>query len=279
MIDLPLNSVVHPTDFSRGGVGAFAHALRIAAAARSQFYLVHVEHDGEQDNWGHFPRVREMLAAWGMIALDAPRSAVANVVGVRVEKRIVQSNDPARGVGGFVEQHPCDLLVLMTHARSARRHWLHGSIAEAAARRAHSRTLFLREDQNGFVDSRTGAVSLDTILFPVGAGVFAEDAWRWLSLFARVVAPNSRIHLLHIGSSRPTNIGEIDGAVDIRLGPVVEAIADVAWEIRADMIVMPTVGREGLLDELRGSLAERVLREAPCPVMTIPSPWRLPVSE
>jgi nucleotide-binding universal stress UspA family protein len=33
---------------------------------------------------------------------------------------------------------------------------------------------------------------------------------------------------------------------------------------------MPTAGRHGLVDALRGSVTERVLHEAPCPVLAIP---------
>ncbi len=271
MIETAVESIVHPTDFSRAGLDAFAHALRIAAAAKSIFYLVHIESDTELDDWGHFPRVRETLAAWGMIAPDAPQSAVAKELGLRVQKRIVKLNDPVRGVGAFVQQHPCDLLVLMTHARSAPQRWLQGSVAEAAARRARARTLFLREDQTGFVHRETGAISLRTILLPIDDSVPAWEAWRWVAIFNGFVAPSARVHLLHVGSSTPANIGKIEGSIDVRQGPVVETIVRVAAEIAADMVVMPTAGREGLLDVFRGSVTERVLREAPCPVMAIPA--------
>ena len=175
MTDSLLRSVVHPTDFSPAGLDAFAHALRLAVAAKSHFYILHIECETEQADWVQFPRVRETLAAWGMIAPDAPRSAVASELGLRVEKAIIESNDPVRSVGAFVESHPCDLLVLMIHARSAPR-WLQGSVAEAAARRAHAPALFLLEDQRGFVDRETGAISLKTILLPIDGTVPHRDA-------------------------------------------------------------------------------------------------------
>jgi nucleotide-binding universal stress UspA family protein len=133
MTDSLLGSVVHPTDFSPAGLDAFAHALRLAVAAKSHFYILHIECETEQADWVQFPRVRETLAAWGMIAPDPPRSAVASELGLRVEKAIIGSDDPAHGVEAFVESHPCDLLVLMTHARSAPQRWIRGSVAEAAA--------------------------------------------------------------------------------------------------------------------------------------------------
>src|SRR3977135_2309165 len=83
MTDSLLRSVVHPTVFSPAGLDAFAHALRLAVAAKSHFYILHIERETEQADWVQFPRVRETLAAWGMIAPDAPRSAVASELGLR----------------------------------------------------------------------------------------------------------------------------------------------------------------------------------------------------
>jgi hypothetical protein len=111
------------------------------------------------------------------------------------------------------------------------------------------------------------------ILLPIDDSSGAEQAWLWTTGFKQLLAPNSRIYLLHVGSSAPSHVGGVEGPIDVRLGPAVETIVRVATEIDADMIVMPTIGREGLLDALRGSLMERVLRESPCPVLAIPTAY------
>jgi nucleotide-binding universal stress UspA family protein len=49
-------------------------------------------------------------------------------------------------------------------------------------------------------------------------------------------------------------------------------ILAVAKEIGAGMIVMGTHGRTGIRRLLMGSVAEEVLRKAPCPVMTVKGP-------
>src|SRR5262249_44246529 len=46
----------------------------------------------------------------------------------------------------------------------------------------------------------------------------------------------------------------------------------LAEEIRADLIVMGTHGRTGLSRLLMGSVAEQVVRKAPCPVLTVRPP-------
>ncbi len=49
-----------------------------------------------------------------------------------------------------------------------------------------------------------------------------------------------------------------------------EVIVSLARREHADLIVIGTHGRSGLSHVLLGSVAERVLRQAPCPVMTVP---------
>lgn len=54
------------------------------------------------------------------------------------------------------------------------------------------------------------------------------------------------------------------------LGEAVPAICDAAK--RADVVVMTTLGRSGLAHMLIGSVAERVVRHAPVPVLTLRAP-------
>ena len=61
-------------------------------------------------------------------------------------------------------------------------------------------------------------------------------------------------------------------AVDARIvrGAPSPKIVETAAEQQVDLIVMGTHGRTGLQHLLIGSVAERVIRLAPCPVMVIP---------
>jgi universal stress protein A len=63
-------------------------------------------------------------------------------------------------------------------------------------------------------------------------------------------------------------------AVEHRLeyGDPAKMILEVAQEIGADLIVMGTHGRTGLRRLLMGSVAERIVRTASCPVLTVRSP-------
>jgi universal stress protein A len=56
---------------------------------------------------------------------------------------------------------------------------------------------------------------------------------------------------------------------DVAVGSPAETIVQAANDLSADLIVMGTHGRGALGHLLLGSVAERVIRLAPCPVMTV----------
>jgi nucleotide-binding universal stress UspA family protein len=56
---------------------------------------------------------------------------------------------------------------------------------------------------------------------------------------------------------------------DAVLGIPAEAIIDYAGATGTSLIVMGTHGRTGLAHLLMGSVAEQVVRTAPCPVLTV----------
>jgi nucleotide-binding universal stress UspA family protein len=55
----------------------------------------------------------------------------------------------------------------------------------------------------------------------------------------------------------------------VRTGSVGAAIITFAVDVDADLIVMGTTGRTGLGHMVIGSVAEHMVRHAPCPVLTI----------
>jgi len=56
-------------------------------------------------------------------------------------------------------------------------------------------------------------------------------------------------------------------------GDPATVILRVAKEVHADLLVMGTHGRTGLGRLLMGSVAEEVVRRAPCPVLTVKTPF------
>lgn len=66
-----------------------------------------------------------------------------------------------------------------------------------------------------------------------------------------------------------TQLGVEDIVAKVLMGDVGEQIVDYATEIQADMIVMGTHGYKGLEKIMFGSVADKVVRAADCPVTTI----------
>jgi len=64
----------------------------------------------------------------------------------------------------------------------------------------------------------------------------------------------------------------VEIASALRQGPAWSEILAAANELKADLIVIGTHGRRGLSRALLGSVAERVVRSASCPVLTVHGP-------
>ncbi len=60
----------------------------------------------------------------------------------------------------------------------------------------------------------------------------------------------------------------------LRIGPPWEEILAAASEAGADLVVLGTHGRRGLAHAMLGSVAERVVRLSPVPVLTVRGPAR-----
>ena len=65
---------------------------------------------------------------------------------------------------------------------------------------------------------------------------------------------------------------DIPADAEILHGDAVARIIEYASDVNADLIVMATHGRTGLSHVLLGSVAEHVVRKAPCPVLTFKQP-------
>jgi nucleotide-binding universal stress UspA family protein len=83
--------------------------------------------------------------------------------------------------------------------------------------------------------------------------------------------------------SQLEQIRPIDGRITVkhvfREGDPASEIVRYAVDTGTDLIVMGTHGRTGLERLLMGSVAEKVMREAPCSVLVVKLPKGIPVTE
>ena len=141
------------------------------------------------------------------------------------------------------------------------------------------------------------------ILFPTDFSEYADHAWSYALTFAREFG--AEVHLLHVVAPPPrlaeaysvsfdpekmvkALAGEANASMDrmveaakswglvfrreVRVGVDFREIIDYVTKQDIDLIVMATHGRTGLAHALLGSVAEKVVRKSPCPVLTIKHP-------
>ncbi len=270
-----IRSIVHPTDFSDASAEAFAHALRIGLSAKSRLYILHISVKADETDWMSFPHVRDALARWGLMRTSEPPATVCDRLGIKVSKVELEPQSIVGGIQRFLDEHKVDLIVLATEGRQGVARWLHGSAAEKLARHAGVATLFVPARAHGFIDPTRGEVHLRHVLIPIAHKPKPAAAMSTIMGFANMLAGiDAEMRLMHVGRKPPQIQRHAEAnrplPVAMRQGDVVEAIIDVANDWPADLIGMPTAGHHGFLDALRGSTAERVLRQAPCPLLAVP---------
>jgi nucleotide-binding universal stress UspA family protein len=102
---------------------------------------------------------------------------------------------------------------------------------------------------------------------------FVTGAWQAEAFIASVpellneLMMGARTHLGELKTELATQGFIVDTAVIT--GPPARAIVEHASAGHFDLIVMGTHGRAGLSHALLGSVAERVVQKAPCPVLTV----------
>jgi nucleotide-binding universal stress UspA family protein len=141
---------------------------------------------------------------------------------------------------------------------------------------------------------------LDLILVPTDFSGLSCEAFSWAALLAKEF--NAKILIVHVileraateMTAQPGNpwedvlerednamienfqsclVSDIKHAVEtqtlVEVGQAAERLIAAAKEKNADLIVMATHGRTGLSHALMGSVAEKLVRQAPCPVLTV----------
>jgi nucleotide-binding universal stress UspA family protein len=269
---------LHPTDFSRGSKKAFAHALAIALIRKTKLTLLHAGGRKSQ-SWDSFPSVRGTLEQWGVIEPGSARSAVFDQLSVRVKKVVVRERNPVAACHSYMVDHPTDLIVLATRGRGGLTRWLKGSVAAEVARGSDALSLFVPKEGRGFVSPASGSLTLSRILVPIAHTPNPQPAVQFAARVARVVGGGVHVTLLHVGDPErvpavtlPEGLG-IEWTTEVRSGDASALIVEEADRISANLIVMTTDGRDVLIDALRGSHTERVIRRADCPVLALPVEW------
>lgn len=274
-----LQRVVLATDLGADSVDLFAHALAFVARARAELFLVHIASaDHPEATWRRLPTVRTLLEKWGVVAPNASPEEFEKL-GIRVhpvEMKAVGA-DMALAVTRRVAELRPDLLMLGTHARTGFERLMAPSVAEPVARDVHRATLFVSDRARGLVDPENGQLRLKRVIVPITSEVPQQRLVDELSfVLDKLGATHVGFTFVHVGSDATVPNLSLPARTDWmwntdrRTGNVVDQILEAEVAHEADLIAMATHGHDSVLDAIRGSTTERVLRRARCPVFAVP---------
>jgi nucleotide-binding universal stress UspA family protein len=292
---ITLGTILVPHDFSPTSDAALRRAVTLAKAAKGR---IHVLHAYAWPVRGVLPY--DMTIPAGVA--DAIRAGIEEKLAelrAGVEREGVSATAEAsaetavEAVVGAAEKLGAGLIVMGTRGLTGIKHVVLGSVAERTVRLAPCPVLSVKEDDAGGPARRILAA---TDFSPTGEHACAVAA----SLAKQLGA---ELHVAHafdipltvvtpyevtipdglIRDSRAAARKKLDATVAVLKSdgveakthltevPAAPAIADLAREIAADLVVIGTRGHTGLKHVLLGSVAERTLRLAPCPVLTVKS--------
>lgn len=239
--------------------------------------MMHVDPTVGRKDFEDFPRIRPLLARWGILPEGSSKEDVVEL-GVQIKRVRAVSDHATDAILRQLTAHPTDLLVLSTHQRDGLARLSHQAVAEPLSRGTQAKTLFVPAGVEGFVSAETGRTNLTRVLIPI---VHTPNPQPAIDLAAELASALSSdkvlFELVHLGKeadlpkfTKPERPGWSWETLEGKGDPV-EWILAAGADFDVDLIVMMTEGHNSLFDLLRGSTMERVVRGARCPLLAIPA--------
>jgi len=294
---IKLERLLIPTDFSEAANDALPHAFEIAQRFGAELTMVHVRTPFSGDPAQpehHFFDEAEYESYVADKLREKSRKAGSELVVRTLAKHSISA---APGILEVIEENQIDLVVMGTHGRSALANFFLGSVAEKVVRFSPVPVITVGQDQPGYRKDPDYKKVLATFDFSKhsreavkGAKQFAEkygahlqvlyvieqvvhpgyyEAWKE-SVAQDAPAIESEARKALIDTVGEEGFGEMELCVELGAGDgkAYAGISRFAREQETDLIVMGTHGLSGFQHMLLGSTTERVVRTAPCPVLT-----------
>jgi len=285
-------NVLLPYDGSDGAAEVLHHASELAHWADATIQLLYVA-DTTRDSVtvvdGH---TVDALVRRGEDVVDEAAKTL-DTLGVPYGTDVVQGN-PAPTIVEYAERYDQDLIVMPTHGREGISRYLIGSVSEKVVRLSPVPVLTVRMQPD-----ETLVFPYENVLVPTDGSAAATHAAEHLVELA--AALDATVHVLSVVDDtalgldvRSTGSGteSEEAATDavetvvsaaeargvtktvrhIEHGTPVEVILDSIESNDVHAVGMGTTGRRGTDRILLGSVAEKTVRSAPVPVMTVADP-------
>ncbi len=302
--NIELKRILLPTDFSAASAQTFPYAVWFARQFAASIALLYVLPTTLPAELSHIGIVLEekRLAKEAETTLAKVRAReLPSDVAV---ENIVLSGGPCYEICKTAGALGIDLIVMSTHGHTGLKHALLGSTTERVVGHAPCSVFTVREQLVPIRFPGDAPCRFKRILVPTDFSAASDKAIRYAASFAGLCG--ARLTLLPVAeppnhpawgyayvSVRDEKLKEkaheilkalsaellsaTQTAVTVATGDAVSKIVEAAEEQKTDLIVMSTRGHRGLTRLLLGSVAEKVVRLAPCPVLTIPEQQSRPV--
>ncbi len=299
---MKLKSILFPTDFSRCANQALTHAVYLAEKYRAALHLLHVvtlfedQPDVFSDELAETEALIKKLEEKAEIELNN----VANTHGSGDMEIIIKQKRAISAAPAILEygsSKGIDMIVMGTQGRRGIGHLLLGSAAEEVVRLADCPVFTIRESEE------IKPIKLfERILVPVD---FSDHSKKALT-YAKEISDSygANLQLLHViedtihpafSLSGKSSIFDLVPGIEedcrrrmekmvleagiikenaeiiVKGGQAAHDIIKFAKDNSSDLVVIATHGLTGIEHLLLGSVTEKVVRMAPCPVFTVQS--------
>ncbi len=284
-----LERILCPTDLSTESDEALRYAVALTRAYEANLVLLYCKLPSSVAEWVNSSRAQQLFEQSLFTHLDANELKMLHWEGV-----VAEGDDVGLTITEEAAKRKTDLIVMRSRRRPHAAVLL-GSTAETVSRTAPCPVLVTHPSEREWVGFSTGEVDLHRVLVAHDFSPDSELALNYgLSLAQEYQA---EVHLLHvIGTEEQeepevawSHVGleslytsaarQLQQAVPkqaflwcnlvttVRSGKAYEEVLAYAQEHEIDLICMGASGSDFTLGKLFGSNVDRVLRQAPCPVL------------
>jgi nucleotide-binding universal stress UspA family protein len=288
---MKIESILCPIDMSPDSDKALLYAIALARAYAAQLILLHCDL--------HDPRLATSPAAMDEAAESIRESlkkyaGSVNLNGLNWRSMVISSDDVGETIAREAGRYRVDLIVMRSRRRPHRAALL-GSTAESVSRTAPCPVLVMHSDERVWVTGADTKIELKRVLVAYDFSDHSELALKYALSVAQEY--QSELHLLHVLPPYTVEESEIswssfgrEGAYHkaahrlqkavspeahlwcgvkhaVAEGQPYREILNYAEKNKIDLICLGAHGAGFGLRALFGSNVDRVLRQAPCPVL------------
>ena len=287
---IKVESILCPIDLSMESDEALRYAIGLGRAYQAKLVLLYCRRPGSIVEWSTGSRAARLFEQLLFRNLDANERSTLDW-----EPVVTEAEDVGATIAEEATKRNVDLIVMRSRRRPHAAVLL-GSTAETVSRRASCPVLVTHPSERECVGLTTNEIDLKRLLVAYDASKDADLALNFgLSLAQECQA---ELHILHVisdvekadepeiawSSAEQESSYEIAArrlqraipkeaflwckiVTAVRCGQPANEILAYAKEHEIDLICMGASGTGFSLDKLFGSTVDRVLRQAPCPVL------------